>query len=155
MLAAIARLVTAQPRRVLRRRPEDERGHGEQHHHRRPGTMTEFARPGDHLLAAHHLRPHDVTIACNLIATLVDCERQAEAYSVTTPELMRAVREYADSIHPYRDGRSSERVLQAIDAFLAAGVLAGLGSLIALVVLPSAQTFLPQLRLAPAPMGIH
>ena len=41
------------------------------------------------------------------------------------------------------------------DAFLAAGVLAGLGSLIALVVLPSARTFLPQLRLAPAPMGIH
>jgi len=41
------------------------------------------------------------------------------------------------------------------DAFLAAGGLAGLGSLIALVVLPSARTFLPQLRLAPAPMGIH
>lgn len=41
------------------------------------------------------------------------------------------------------------------DAFLAAGVLAGLGSLIALVVLPSARTFLPLLRLAPAPMGIH
>ena len=41
------------------------------------------------------------------------------------------------------------------DAFLAAGVLAGLGSLIALIVLPSAQTFLPQLRLAPARTGIH
>jgi CDP-glycerol glycerophosphotransferase (TagB/SpsB family) len=37
------------------------------------------------------------------------------------PELMRAVREYADSIHPYRDGRSSERVLDAVDAFIAAG----------------------------------
>jgi len=41
------------------------------------------------------------------------------------------------------------------DAFLAAGILAGLGSLIALIVLPSARTFLPQLRLAPTPMGIH
>ena len=41
------------------------------------------------------------------------------------------------------------------DAFLAAGVLAGLGSLIALIVLPSARIFLPQLRLAPAPVGIH
>jgi EmrB/QacA subfamily drug resistance transporter len=41
------------------------------------------------------------------------------------------------------------------DAFLAAGVLAGLGSLFALLVLPSAQAFLPQLRLAPTPMGIH
>jgi CDP-glycerol glycerophosphotransferase (TagB/SpsB family) len=37
------------------------------------------------------------------------------------PELMRAVRDYADSIHPYRDGRSSERVLAAVDAFIAAG----------------------------------
>jgi CDP-glycerol glycerophosphotransferase (TagB/SpsB family) len=37
------------------------------------------------------------------------------------PELMRAVREYADSIHPYRDGRSSERVLDAVDEFIAAG----------------------------------
>lgn len=37
------------------------------------------------------------------------------------PDLMRAVRDYADSIHPYRDGRSSERVLDAVDAFIAAG----------------------------------
>jgi len=37
------------------------------------------------------------------------------------PELMQAVREYADSIHPYRDGRSSERVLDAVDRFIAAG----------------------------------
>lgn len=37
------------------------------------------------------------------------------------PELMSAVRAYADAIHPYRDGRSSERVLAAVDAFLADG----------------------------------
>jgi len=37
------------------------------------------------------------------------------------PELMREIRAYADSIHPYRDGRSSERILEAVDAFLAAG----------------------------------
>jgi CDP-glycerol glycerophosphotransferase (TagB/SpsB family) len=36
--------------------------------------------------------------------------------------LMQAVRDYADSIHPYRDGRSSERVIQAVDD-LAAGRL--------------------------------
>ncbi|HEX7011408.1 MAG TPA: CDP-glycerol glycerophosphotransferase family protein [Steroidobacteraceae bacterium] len=36
-------------------------------------------------------------------------------------ELMRAVRTYADSIHPYRDGRSSERVLDAVDEFIASG----------------------------------
>lgn len=37
------------------------------------------------------------------------------------PELMEQIRRYADSIHPYRDGRSSERVLDAVDAFIAAG----------------------------------
>ena len=37
------------------------------------------------------------------------------------PELLQAIRAYADAIHPWRDGRSSERVLEAIDAFIAAG----------------------------------
>jgi CDP-glycerol glycerophosphotransferase (TagB/SpsB family) len=36
-------------------------------------------------------------------------------------ELMDAIRAYADSIHPYRDGRSSERVLDAVNEFLAHG----------------------------------
>ena len=37
------------------------------------------------------------------------------------PELMRAIRTYADNIHPYRDGRSSARVLAAVDEFIADG----------------------------------
>jgi CDP-glycerol glycerophosphotransferase (TagB/SpsB family) len=37
------------------------------------------------------------------------------------PELMAAIARYADDIHPCRDGRSSERVLEAVDAFVAAG----------------------------------
>src|SRR3546814_6532955 len=37
------------------------------------------------------------------------------------PELMAAVKAFADQLHPYRDGRSSERVLEAIDAFIAQG----------------------------------
>jgi EmrB/QacA subfamily drug resistance transporter len=41
------------------------------------------------------------------------------------------------------------------DAFLAAGVLAAFGSLLALIVLPSARSFLPRLRLAPSSMPIH
>jgi hypothetical protein len=41
------------------------------------------------------------------------------------------------------------------DAFLAAAALATAGSLIALIVLPSARSFLPKLRLAPASMPIH
>jgi CDP-glycerol glycerophosphotransferase (TagB/SpsB family) len=35
------------------------------------------------------------------------------------PELMAAIRAHADAIHPYRDGRSSERVLAAVDEFIA------------------------------------
>ena len=42
------------------------------------------------------------------------------------PELMQAIRAYADSIHPYRDGRSSERALDAVDQFLADGGVARL-----------------------------
>lgn len=41
------------------------------------------------------------------------------------------------------------------DAFLAAGALAALGTLLALVVLPPARSFLPKLRLAPSSMPIH
>lgn len=41
------------------------------------------------------------------------------------------------------------------DAFLAAGVLAGVASLVAVIVLPSATRFLPKLRLAPSSMPIH
>jgi len=41
------------------------------------------------------------------------------------------------------------------DAFLAAAALAGVGSLIALLVLPSARSFLPKLRLAPPSRPTH
>jgi hypothetical protein len=41
------------------------------------------------------------------------------------------------------------------DAFLVGGALAAVGSLIALIVLPSATSFLPKLRLAPSSMPIH
>ena len=40
------------------------------------------------------------------------------------------------------------------NAFLAAGIIAGVSSLIALAVLPSASTFLPKLRLAPR-VAVH
>jgi CDP-glycerol glycerophosphotransferase (TagB/SpsB family) len=36
-------------------------------------------------------------------------------------ELLAAIREYGNQIHPYPDGRASERVLDAIDRFVAAG----------------------------------
>ena len=36
-------------------------------------------------------------------------------------ELLQAIADYGNAIHPYRDGRSSERVLDAIDTFIARG----------------------------------
>jgi hypothetical protein len=41
------------------------------------------------------------------------------------------------------------------DAFVAGGALAVAASLFALIVLPSATSFLPKLRLAPSSMPIH
>jgi EmrB/QacA subfamily drug resistance transporter len=41
------------------------------------------------------------------------------------------------------------------DAFLAAAALAALGSVLALIVLPAARSFLPKLRLAPSSMPVH
>ncbi|RYY76545.1 MAG: CDP-glycerol glycerophosphotransferase family protein [Gammaproteobacteria bacterium] len=37
------------------------------------------------------------------------------------PELMRAIENFANEIHPFRDGHSSERILDAIDNFIAQG----------------------------------
>jgi CDP-glycerol glycerophosphotransferase (TagB/SpsB family) len=37
------------------------------------------------------------------------------------PELIEAIRGYAARIHPYRDGRSSHRVLDAVESFLREG----------------------------------
>jgi tetratricopeptide (TPR) repeat protein len=68
-----------------------------------PGDVAPFhgflgmvcARTGDlpaatqHLAKAHALRPHDITIACNLISILMDQERDAEALEVASAELLR------------------------------------------------------------------
>ncbi len=58
---------------------------------------------------------------------LLDVQGEAEVVpalqrALERPQsLMDAIREYADRIHPYRDGRSSERVLAATDRALRAG----------------------------------
>jgi CDP-glycerol glycerophosphotransferase (TagB/SpsB family) len=63
-------------------------------------------RPGPQLI--------DIDSPANLLPAI-------ERALMRPAELMREIRAYADSIHPYRDGRSSERVLQAVDEFIAAG----------------------------------
>ncbi len=47
--------------------------------------------------------------------------RRSNARLSRPPELMQAIKAFGDAIHPYHDGHSSERVLDAIDAFIAAG----------------------------------
>jgi CDP-glycerol glycerophosphotransferase (TagB/SpsB family) len=55
------------------------------------------------------------------ISDPVEFEPAIERALARPPELMRAIRAYADAIHPCRDGRSSERVLDAVDDFIAHG----------------------------------
>ncbi|MCW8956161.1 MAG: CDP-glycerol glycerophosphotransferase family protein, partial [Gammaproteobacteria bacterium] len=48
----------------------------------------------------------------------IDIE-SAISTALTRPEdLMMAMKSYIDRLHPYRDGKSSERVLQAVDMFV-------------------------------------
>lgn len=47
-----------------------------------------------------------------------ELEAAIEAAIEAPPELMQKIRAYSDQVHPYRDGRSSERVLDAVDAVL-------------------------------------
>lgn len=54
-----------------------------------------------------------------------------------------------------RTGGSTASAGGIADAFLAAGALAFFGSLLAVIILPSARCFLPRLRLAPSSMPVH
>jgi len=55
------------------------------------------------------------------IETPEQLEPSIERALARPADLMQEVRKYADAIHPWRDGRSSERVLEAVDDFIAAG----------------------------------
>jgi CDP-glycerol glycerophosphotransferase (TagB/SpsB family) len=81
-------------------------------------ALNEFLLTGKPVVTFKNRRPGPQLID-------IDDPRQFEAAIeralARPPELMAAIREYADAIHPYRDGHSSERVLDAVDAFIAAG----------------------------------
>lgn len=61
-------------------------------------------RPGPHLI--------DIDAATDLASAI-------ERALAKPPELMNNIRSYAHRVHPYRDGQSSNRVLDAIDDFIA------------------------------------
>jgi CDP-glycerol glycerophosphotransferase (TagB/SpsB family) len=81
-------------------------------------ALNEFLLTGKPVVTFRNRRPGPQLIDIDDPAQF---EPAIERALARPPELMQAIREYADAIHPYRDGRSSERVLAAIDAFLAAG----------------------------------
>jgi CDP-glycerol glycerophosphotransferase (TagB/SpsB family) len=72
----------------------------------KPVVTFKNRRPGPQLI--------DIDQAAQLLPSI-------ERALARPPELMREIRAYADAIHPYRDGRSSERVLDAVDEFVANG----------------------------------
>lgn len=81
-------------------------------------ALNEFLLTGKPVVTYKNRRPGPQLIDIDEPAKFEPAIRRALS---RPPELMRAIGEYADAIHPYRDGRSSERVLDAIDAFVAAG----------------------------------
>ncbi|MGL3822105.1 tetratricopeptide repeat-containing sulfotransferase family protein [Sphingopyxis sp. R3-92] len=82
-----------------------------------------LARSGDlvgaarHLAAAHQGRPSDATIACNLIAVLIDTGELARAFDVATQEIARA--DPTLRVARYRGfiAQSLERFPDAVEAY--------------------------------------
>lgn len=79
-------------------------------------ALSEFLLTGKPVVTFRNQRPGPQLID---IADPAQFEPAIERALARPPELMRAIRAYADAIHPYRDGRSSERVLAAVDDFIA------------------------------------
>lgn len=70
----------------------------------KPVVTFNTASPGPHLIDVHNKE---------------DIEPAIEMALTQPASLMKSIKEFADELHPYRDGKSSERVLQATDDFIA------------------------------------
>jgi CDP-glycerol glycerophosphotransferase (TagB/SpsB family) len=81
-------------------------------------ALNEFLLTGKPVVTFRNRRPGPQLID---IDDAADFEPAIERALARPPEVMAAIHAYAQAIHPYRDGRSSERVLDAIDRFIAAG----------------------------------
>ncbi|MDY0021857.1 CDP-glycerol glycerophosphotransferase family protein [Arenimonas caeni] len=81
-------------------------------------ALNEFLLTGKPVVTFKNRRPGPQLIDIDQVGQF---EPAIERALARPPELLKAIRDYADAIHPYYDGRSSERVLDAIDAFIAAG----------------------------------
>lgn len=81
-------------------------------------ALNEFLLTGKPVVTFNNRRPGPQLID---IHDAADFEPAIKRALDRPPELMAAIRDYAQAIHPYHDGQSSERILKAIDAFIAAG----------------------------------
>ena len=81
-------------------------------------ALNEFLLTGKPVVTFKNRRPGPQLID---IDNAADFEPAIEHALARPPQLMAAIHAYAQAIHPYRDGRSSERVLDAIDSFIDAG----------------------------------
>lgn len=55
------------------------------------------------------------------IQAVGEFESAIETALARPPELMQAIEHFANELHPYRDGKSAERILDSIDSFIANG----------------------------------
>jgi CDP-glycerol glycerophosphotransferase (TagB/SpsB family) len=81
-------------------------------------ALNEFLLTGKPVVTFKNRRPGPQLID---IDDPADFEPSIERALSRPAELMQAIRDYGQAIHPYHDGRSSERVLDAVEAFIAGG----------------------------------
>ncbi|GAB3022850.1 CDP-glycerol--glycerophosphate glycerophosphotransferase [Oleiagrimonas citrea] len=81
-------------------------------------ALNEFLLTGKPVVTFNNRRPGPQLID---IHDAADFEPAIKRALSRPPELMKAIRDYGEGIHPYHDGRSSERVLDAVEAFIANG----------------------------------
>lgn len=79
-------------------------------------VVFEFMLQDKPVVTCHHRNPGPHLLN---IQKADELEHTIEQALTRPADLMAEVRKYADWLHPYRDGQSSERVLDATEAFLA------------------------------------
>ncbi len=81
-------------------------------------ALSEFLLTGKPVVTFRNRRPGPQLLDIHAVAEFEPAIRRALA---RPPELMQAISAFAARLHPQRDGHSSERVLDAVQAFIAAG----------------------------------
>jgi CDP-glycerol glycerophosphotransferase (TagB/SpsB family) len=81
-------------------------------------VLQEFLILNKPVVTYNNRQPDDCMIDVNRPEDLLPAIKKALG---RPPELISKIQEYANELHPYRDGKSSERVLDAVDWFIEEG----------------------------------